>query len=186
MMEITKILKTSWFGPWLVAAVCVLVLTPAMPQKAAATAVEYAVMLALIIVVCITDVSASELHQNGAALNAITGQFQAAANGAAVANSAGDRAKEISRLSKVIGLASALMGMTSSCDACVDLRSDLQQIIGLAAVLKSQALGVGACSPDGVIQGNEQCDPLAVPTGCPVLTVPSFCNDECQCEPIIP
>ncbi len=156
-----------------------------MPQKAAATAVEYAVMLALIIVVCITDVSASELPQNGAALNAITGQFQVAANAAALANSAGDRAKEISRLSKTIGMAEALMGMTSSCNTCDELRTHLQQVIGLAALLKSQALGVGACSPNGVIQGNEQCDPLAVPTGCPVLTVPSFCNDECQCETII-
>jgi Flp pilus assembly pilin Flp len=187
MMEIIKILKTSSLGPWLVAALCVLVLTAAMPQTASATAVEYAVMLALILVTCITDVSASGLPQDGAALNAITAQFQTAANAAALANSEGDRAKEISRLGKTLGAAEALMGMTSSCDTCDDLRTHLQQIIGLAALLKSRALGVGgACNPDGVIQGGEQCDPLAVPTGCPVLTVPSFCSDECQCEIVIP
>jgi len=182
MMEITKILKTSWFGPWLVAAVCVLVLTPAMPQKAAATAVEYAVMLALIIVVSITAID--ELSQNPAALNALITQFQAAAAGAALANTDGNRPKEIGGLGKTIGLAEALMGLTSPCNTCDTLRTQLQQIIGIAAFLKGQALGVAStCNPDGVIEDGEQCDPLIQPNGgCPILTVPSFCNARCQCE----
>ena len=62
-MKMMQFLKTHWFGPWLVAALCVLVLTPAVPQKAEATTVEYAVMLALIIVVCITGVSAPRHQQ---------------------------------------------------------------------------------------------------------------------------
>ena len=98
--------------------------------------------------------------------------------------SEGDRAKEIGSLSQAIGAAEAVMGMTSSCNTCDELRTVLQQVIGRAAILKSQALGVtGACDPDGVIRGGEQCDPLAVPTGCQVLTVSSFCSDERQCEP---
>ena len=179
-----KFLKSHRFGPWLVAALCVLVLTPAVPQKAEATAVEYAVMLALIIVVCITDVSA--LGINGEAWGAIGGQFQTAAGGAELANTEGNWPKEISRLSKTIGAAEAMMGLTSSCDNCGELRNKLQQIIGTASLLKSRAIGdVASCNPNGVIQGNEQCDPLAEPTGCPVNTVQAlFCNDECECQAI--
>jgi Flp pilus assembly pilin Flp len=184
-MKMMQFLKSHWFGPWLVAALCVLVLTSAVPQKAEATTVEYAVMLALIIYVCITNVSPQGI--NSEAWGAIGGQLQKAGDDAALANSEGDRAREISRLSKAGGLAEALMGMTSSCADCSELRNNLQQIIGLAAALKSEALGVtSACNPDGVIGGGEQCDPLATPTGCEVLTVVTFCSAECQCEPISP
>ncbi len=32
------------------------------------------------------------------------------------------------------------------------------------------------------VSKGEQCDPLAVPTGCPVTTIPTFCSEECLCE----
>ncbi len=183
-MKIARVLKSSWFGPWLVAALCVLLLTFTTPRKAEATAVEYAVMLALIIVVCITAIT-DRSSQNE--WSVVGKQLTAAATDAAAANSAGDQTKEASRLSKTIGAAKAMMGITTSCDNCDEVRTDLQQIIGLAELLRSRARGVvSACNPDGVIDPNEQCDPLAVPTGCPVLTFPTFCSDQCLCEPIIP
>ena len=179
-MKIAKVMKGSWFGPWVVAALCALLLTYASPRKAEATAVEYAVMLALIIVVCITaDVPPSK--STSESWSVVGNQLITAANGAADANSAGDQSREISRLSKAIGAADALMGMTSSCDDCNQASSDLQEIIGLAGLLKARALGVAACP-----EGSEQCDPLAVPTGCPIAIVPTFCNDECMCVPVIP
>jgi Flp pilus assembly pilin Flp len=183
-MKIAKVLKRSWFGPWLVAALCVLLLTFTTPRKAEATAVEYAVMLALIIVVCITSVTERSSQNEWSVVGS---HLIAAAGDAAEANSMGDRTKEVSRLSKAIGAAKALMGITSSCDNCDEVRTDLQEIIGLADLLKSRALGVvSACTPDGVIEPGEQCDPLAMPTGCPVLTFSTFCSDQCLCEPIIP
>ena len=183
-MKIARVLKTSWFGPWLVAALCVLLLTFTTGRKAEATAVEYAVMLALIIVVCVTAITEKSSQNEWT----VVGNHLIAAGGdAEEANSVGDRTKEISRLSKAIGAAKALMGITSSCDDCDEVRTDLQEIIGLAELLKSRALGeVSACTPDGVIEPGEQCDPLAVPTGCPVTTFPTFCSDQCLCEPIIP
>jgi Flp pilus assembly pilin Flp len=183
-MKIAKVLKRSWVGPWLVAALCVPLLTFTTPRKAEATAVEYAVMLALIIVVCITaktDVSSQNQW------SVVGGHLIASAGDAADANSVGDRTKEISRLSNAIGAAKALIGIASSCDNCDEVRTDLQEIIGLADLLKSRALGVvSACTPNGVIEPGEQCDPLATPTGCPVLTFPTFCSAQCLCEPIIP
>ena len=77
------------------------------------------------------------------------------------------------------------MGMTSACDTCDDVRDDLQRILGIAAHLKSEAVGhSGTCQPDGVIGPNEQCDPLALPTGCPISIELTFCSDTCQCEPV--
>jgi Flp pilus assembly pilin Flp len=183
-MKIVRVLKRSWFGPSLVAALCVLLLTFTTPRKAEATAVEYAVMLALIIVVCVTSITEKSSQNEWT----VVGSHLIAAGGdAEEANSVGDRTKEISRLSKAIGAAKALMGITTSCDDCDEVRADLQEIIGLADLLKSRAMGeVSACTPDGVIEPGEQCDPLAVPTGCPVLTFPTFCSDQCMCEPIVP
>jgi hypothetical protein len=172
-MKIMNILKNRSFAACLVAVLCVSLLTP---RKADAGLVEYPFILALIEILVI-------IVPEGTPGGVVGNQLLTAVEGAALANSEGNRPKEISRLGKVIGLAEALMGITSSCgDACGALRGDLQQVIGIAANLKSLALGVVAsCHPNGVIQGNEQCDPLAVPTGCPVLILPSFCSDECQC-----
>lgn len=181
MIKTIKLLKGSWFGPLLISVLCVSVLILGIPVKAPATALEYAVMLALISIL-IPDVQVSNKPWAGA-WGVVSSQLQMAANGAADANTQGDQIMEISRLSKAIGAAEALMGMTSSCDDCQELRSDLQQIIGLASFLKSKALGVvSGCHPNGKIQKSEECDPLAVPTGCPTnATVEFFCNDECQC-----
>ncbi|MGA9721766.1 MAG: hypothetical protein WBQ86_04880 [Candidatus Binatus sp.] len=183
-MKIAKVLKTSGFGLWLVAALCVMLLTFTTPRKAVATSVEYPIMLALIIVVCITATTDVSSQNNW---SVVGGHLIAAGGDAEEANSVGDRTKEISNLGKAIGTAEALMGITTSCDNCDEVRTDLQEIIGLAGLLKSRALGgVSACTPDGVIEPGEQCDPLAVPTGCPATTFESFCSDQCLCEPIIP
>jgi hypothetical protein len=71
--------------------------------------------------------------------------------------------------------------LTSACDDCGDLRDNIQQVIDLAAGLRARALH-NTCTPDGIVGSSEQCDPLAQPSGCPVLTLPSFCNDDCECQ----
>jgi len=76
--------------------------------------------------------------------------LQAAAEDARLAFQAGNRPQEVGGLSRTIGEAKALMAMTSSCDTCSDVRDELQQIIGIAALLKAPALGNSAtCHPDG-------------------------------------
>jgi hypothetical protein len=148
--------------------------------KASAVSVEYAVMLALIIVATI-DLAESDLPQGS---QIVIKQLQTAAEGARAANMVGNRGAELSRLSKAIGATEALIGMTSACDECGDLKDVLQQIIGQAALLKTRAVGAsGTCQPNGIIGPNEQCDPLAIATGCPVNTIePTYCSDECRCE----
>lgn len=180
-MKIAKVLKGSRLGQWMVAVLCALLLTCTSPRKAEATAVEYAVMLALIIVVCITAMESP-------AWSPVGDQLKAAANAAQDANSKGNQPKEIAGLSKTIGLAKAMMGITSSCDDCATVREELQTIIGTASALKAEALNVvGACNPNGVIQGNEQCDPLIMPNGgCPISIEETFCSDECLCESVAP
>ncbi len=179
-MKIAKVLKGSRLGPWVVAVLCALLLTYTSPRKAEATAVEYAVMLALIIVVCITAIESP-------AWTPVGDHLKAAAKAARDANSAVNQPKEIAGLSKTIGLAKAMMGITSSCDDCATVREELQTIIGTASALKTEALNVvGACKPNGIIQGNEQCDPLVMPNGgCPITTEGTFCTDQCLCEPLI-
>ena len=148
--------------------------------KASAVSVEYAVMLALIIVATI-DLAESHLPQGS---QVVINQLQTAVEGAQAANMVGNRVAELSRLSKAIGATEALMGMTSDCDECGDLRNVLQQIIGHAALQKTSVVGAsGTCQPNGIIGPNEQCDPLAASTGCPVNTIePTYCSDECRCE----
>ena len=191
-MATVEFLRTSWCGPWIIAALCVLVLIPMMPDKAEATAVEYAVFLALIIVICITPIV-----DRGESWDVLGKQLQNAAQAAQDANTSGEQHKEASRLAKTIGAAEGMMGLLTSCDdTCIDtdnvgkgfadvdeLRNALQRVIGTASLLKARALaGGGTCNPDGVIRPTEQCDPLATPTGCPITTERSFCNDECECQ----
>ena len=124
-------------------------------------------------------------------------QLQTAAQAAQDANTAGEQHEDASRLAKTIGAAEGMMGLLTFCDDTridtdnvgkgftdVDeLRNVLQPVIGTAALLKARALaGAGTCNTDGVIQSTEQCDPLATPTGCPITTERSFCNDECECQ----
>ena len=114
--------------------------------KASAVSVEYPVLLALIIVVVVTSTQ-SDLPQGS---QVVINQLQTAAEGARAANMVGNRVAELSRLSKAIGAAEALMGMTSDCEECGDLRDTLQQIIGQAALLKTRAVGAsGTCQPNG-------------------------------------
>jgi hypothetical protein len=82
------------------------------------------------------------------------------------------------------------MGMSSACNDCTEFRDVLQQVTGHVALLKSEVVGAsGTCHPNGVIQSNEQCDPLVTPFGgCPVGTTVTYCSDECRCQevPTIP
>lgn len=149
--------------------------------KASAVSVEYPILFALILVAAL---SAADIQSDlPPASQVIVNQLQTAAEGARAANMVGNRAAELSRLSKAIGATEALMGMTSDCDECGDLRDVLQQIIGQAALLKTAAVGAsGTCQPNGIIGPNEQCDPLAASTGCPVNTIElTYCSDECRC-----
>jgi hypothetical protein len=113
-------------------------------------------------------------------------QLQTALEGARAANIVGNPTAELSRLGKAIGASEALLGMTSACDACGRLEDTLQQVIGHLALLKANLVGVSStCNPNGIVQPNEQCDPLAIPSGCPAAA--TFCSDECRCEaPIAP
>jgi hypothetical protein len=106
--------------------------------------------------------------------------LQAAIEGAAEAEAANERARELTFLGKAGGAAKALIGMTSACDVCDQLRADLQEILG--AVARERATIAGAsrsCRPNGVIDKWEECDPLALTTGCGSA---EFCDDECDCE----
>jgi hypothetical protein len=149
--------------------------------RASAVSVEYTVFLALIIVACLPLVNEADLPQGS---GVVVDQLVTAAEGARAANIVGNSTAELTRLSKAIGAAQALMGMTAACDDCTDLRATLQQIIGQAAVLKTRIIGAsGTCNPNGIVQPNEQCDPLAIPSGCSVSsTATSYCSDECRCE----
>ncbi len=179
-MTTNAFLRRSWLGRCVVIAACVLALIAASPQAArAATLAEYGLLLALIAVVCIGALFETP-HGN-----AVLTQLVDAVDGARQANSEGDTIHEFARVSKALGAAHALMGMTSACDGCDTLRNGLQEIIGRLAAFKADIIGVAhACHPNGIIQPNEQCDPLAVPTGCPITIELTFCNDECRCQPV--
>ena len=122
-MRTMKFLKSHWLGRGLVGGLCALVLlTSAAPPKAdAATLAEYGLLLLLITVALIGDVFETPPGQ------VVKNQLQIAVEGARLASSEGDQHKEIGRLSKAVGAAEALMGMTSSCDACGDVRGGLHR-----------------------------------------------------------
>ncbi len=182
-MTMMKILTDTWFGPWLVAGLCVLIVIPALPQKGEATLIELLVTIAVIAVLVDEEPFAPN---PGDAWGVLGNQLQTSVAGAIDADSNGDEPKVFINVVKALGAAEAMMGMTSSCNTstCDHKRSLLQQIIGGLASVKSSLLGVSStCNPNGVVQGNEQCDPSAVPNGCPTGTTERlFCNDECQCQ----
>jgi hypothetical protein len=159
-----------------------LLLTPV--PRATATPVEYDILFALIIVVCLPALEAVDLPSGSAV---VIDQLTTAIEGARAANIVGNTSAELSRLSKALGAVQALMGMTSSCSDCADARAALQQVIGQAALLKTRIIGAsGSCNPNGIVQPNEQCDPLAIPSGCAIsLTTVTYCSDECRCESTI-
>jgi hypothetical protein len=149
------------------------------PLKVLAGLTEYAIILALIAIIAI----AALILPPGS--KEVIDQLHSSIVAAQAANSSGIQRRELSSLSKAIGTAQALMGMTASCDACGEVRTDLQAIIGLATKLRARLLKPsGGCNPDGVIESGEICDPLASPTGCPITSIPTFCDDTCDCEAI--
>jgi hypothetical protein len=161
---------------------CIALLVAPVPRASATAVVDYGPLLILVVILISTPVSLQSDLPEG--WQVVTSQLETAVEGARSANMVGNRVAELSRLSKGIGAAEALLGMTSACDECGDLRDVLQQIIGHAALLKTRAVGAsGSCQPNGIIGPTEQCDPLAIQTGCPVNTIePTYCSDECRCE----
>jgi len=158
----------------------------AAAPKAFADLIEYTLVVALIAFAA--TVGFEVALPTGSSV--VMGQLQASIERARAAHVSGDRSAEVSNLSKTAGAAEALIGMSSACDNCSELRDTLQQITGRIALLKTEAVGAsGTCHPNGVIQPNEQCDPLVTPFGgCPVGTALTYCSDECRCEqaPTIP
>jgi hypothetical protein len=150
------------------------------PTKVLATAIEYAVMLALI---PILNVFAGRGLPPGSI--AVIHELQSAITAAQAANAGGHPRKELSHLSKALGLEEALMDMAASCDTCGEVTADLQELIGLTSKLRARVLITPGCTPDGVIASNEECDPLAAPTGCPTGPIPTFCTDTCQCAEVV-
>jgi hypothetical protein len=170
--------KTSKSVRKLIGLVCITLLI--VPMKAIAGLTEYSVVLALIAIIAI---SLPQLNLSPAA-DVVVDQLSTAVEGARAANIVGNSTAELTRLSKAIGAAQALMGMTSACSDCSEVRDALQQIIGQAALLRTRIAGAsGSCNPNGIVQTHEECDPLAIPSGCPASpTAVTYCSDECRCE----
>ena len=175
MSKTIKPLRSLFIG-----FLCAALLFLPVPKASAASMVEYALLLVAVLLLAASAQDADLPPGSQVVIN----QLDLSVVGARAANLVGNRAAELSRLSKAIGAAEALMGMTSACGECGDLRNTLQQIIGHAALLKTSAVGAsGTCQPNGIIGPNEQCDPLAKPTGCPVNTTAlTYCSDDCLCE----
>ena len=171
-------------GRWLVGGASVLALTLIVTGKAiAASMVEYALLLVAVLLLAATVQSSPP--PNEGFVNVLS-HLQAASEGAAQAHLNGDRHGELAGLAKTTGAVHALLGMTASCDDCGDVRSDLQQISQIVLGLKDSLRAAASCNPDGVVSANEQCDPLADPTGCPIRTFPTFCDENCQCATALP
>lgn len=163
------------------AASGVFVLSLLVAGKALAVSMaEYALLLALI-AISLSIAAVVPVDPHGHGLHAAVTHLQANAEAAALAHLEGNRHRESAGLSKTIGAAKNLMKQTSSCRAYDELTTDLQKIVDAAGTLKARAAHPTTCKPDGVIGEHEQCDPLANPTGCPILTLPSSCDDECVC-----
>jgi Flp pilus assembly pilin Flp len=148
--------------------------------KAIAGLIEYALILQLIAIIAISVMDA----HTPPGFQTVVDQLQVSVDGARAAAIDGDRIAELSRLSKAVGTSDALMGMMAACTDCDSLRATLQQVIGQLSALRVAAGGGSAtCHPNALIQPNEQCDPLAIPTGCPTnATLPIYCSDECTCQ----
>jgi hypothetical protein len=173
----------SWIARSLAAILCAGLIATSFPRRAQADIIEYSLLLTIILTVVAGAIPAGVPPQPWQ----IHGlQLQDAVNAAQQANSAGERSKEIGRLGKANGIASAMLSeATTSCNpACGDVTQNLQAIIGYVGFLQSLAIGTvtASCNPDGVVEPGEECDPLAVPTGCASSTVPTFCDTECLCE----
>jgi Flp pilus assembly pilin Flp len=168
--------RFSWKRRLLLGAVWFVLLAP---SKVLAGLAEYALILALIAVLVIV----ARVLPPGSM--AVIHELQSAITDAQVANAGGHPLKELSHLSKALGLEEALMDMAASCDTCGEVTADLQELIGLTSKLQARVLITPGCKPDGVIASNEECDPLAAPTGCPTDPVPTFCDDMCQCEEVV-
>jgi hypothetical protein len=177
MSKTMKPLRTLLSG-----LLCIALLVAPLPKASATAVVDYGPLLILCVILISIPVSLQADLPEG--WQVVVNHLETAVEGARAANMVGNRAAELSRLSKAIGATEALTGMTSACDECGDLRDVLQQIIGHAALLKTAVVGAsGTCQPNGIIGPNEQCDPLAASTGCPVNTIaPTYCSDECRCE----
>jgi len=164
----------------LVALLCAALIALPIPRASAVSLAEYPLLLTLILIL------ADEVQSAGVTPGSkvVIDQLVLAVEGARAAAIVGNSTAELSRLSKAAGAAQAILGMTASCSDCTDARATLQQIIGRLALFRTSIVGAsGSCNPNGIVQPNEQCDPLAPTTGCPTNTIElTYCSDECICE----
>jgi hypothetical protein len=185
MPKTIESLKKSWFGLLLIGFLCTTLTVQAVPHEAAAQTDDEGLsggkLAALLL--AIGGAVAGIFYASRPDAPELFDHLQAAIDDARLAEGDGDRTGELSAVSEAIGAAKALRAQ-SSCDACGDARNDLQEVMGILAKVKTDLIGASrTCRPDGRIGPHEQCDPLAVPTGCPQDgTVLLFCNDECQCQ----
>jgi hypothetical protein len=190
-----QLLRQPWFGPLLVGLLLIGLLVPTMPYEATSQTDDddddmSGGALAVLLLAVGGAVGKEEVYgANRLAAQSAFDQLSTAAAGAIIAESGRDRPQELSQVSRAIGAAEALIGMTPSCgETCDDVKSSLQHVVGILARAKSKLTGPPkSCQPNGIVQPREQCDPLAVPTGCSTSSTPVlFCNAECQCRGIVP
>ncbi len=171
-------------GPKLVAIFATLALPLVVVGKAvAASMVEYALLLVAVLLLAATSYEGPSAP-NHQGIVTLQNHLQTDAQEAAFFHLHGNRRKEITALGKTLAAANGLVGLASTCTDCADAEADLQLIVRLASELQARAQQ-NACNPDGVVDGQEACDPSANPSGCPILVLPSFCNDDCECA-IVP
>ena len=162
----------------LFAAGSALLLSLTIATKAiAASMVEYALLLFAVLIV-----AASSIPRPAA--DRVKERLVTSVENASLAAEAGDRSTELAWIGSATGATHALIGFAASCqeENCETVRDMGQEILGLLARRKSALVG-GSCG-NGVIEGLEQCDPSAVPTGCETTTAASYCSTECQCVPV--
>jgi hypothetical protein len=177
MKILVKVRKGRWLKPMVVgfSAVVVWLL---IAGKAAADLIEFVGVISLIVLAITT-----QRPTQGQSWVIVGTQLLNAVEDAQSADSQGNTIDEVAALSKAIGAADAMTGMISSCDTCGDVRADLQRIIHLAGILKLKAEGIPlTCTPDGVLEPTEECDPLIEPDGCSAGTFVGLCDPTtCMC-----
>src|SRR5438552_13684457 len=114
--------KTSKPFRKLIGIVCITLLI--VPLKAIAGLTEYTIILALTAILVLVPLNVALPP----ATPLVIEQLTTAVEGARAANIVANSTAELTRLSKAIGAAQALLGMTAACAECGEFRNTLQQI----------------------------------------------------------
>lgn len=191
MIRTMQLLRQSWFRPLLVGLLVIGLLVPTVPYEATSQTddddddLSGGALAVLLLAVGGAASNGNMYAGNRSDAQAAFDQLTAAVAGAVLADSRRDRPERLRRVNTAIGAAEALIGLLpASCrEACDDVKNSLQHVVGILARAKSKLTGHStSCRPNGIIQPREQCDPLAVPTGCQTSSALPFCSDECQCK----